>query len=147
MEVANPLEPAALLMVVSVMSDELQVTDDVRFCVVPSEYVPVAINCRVVPIAMPGFVGVTAMEISVPPFGEICAVPLLPAPPPLHDEKVNNAKTGNIIKPNIFFMSISPHRLCSYGTFDTTIMPFLPGSKISMPNLRSSNSKSNPSDR
>ena len=45
-EVASPLEPsAALLMVATVVSEELQVTDDVRFCGVLSEYIPMAINC------------------------------------------------------------------------------------------------------
>ncbi len=34
---ARPLEPAALLTVATVVLDELQVTDAVRFCVVPSE--------------------------------------------------------------------------------------------------------------
>ena len=36
-EVANPLEPAALLMVATPAADELQVTAVVRFCVVLSE--------------------------------------------------------------------------------------------------------------
>ena len=43
-EVANPLEPAALLMVATAGLEELQVTDDVRSWVVRSEYRPVAIN-------------------------------------------------------------------------------------------------------
>jgi hypothetical protein len=36
-EVANPLEPAALLMVATAAADELQVTAAVRFCVELSE--------------------------------------------------------------------------------------------------------------
>ncbi len=44
-EVANPFKPAALLMVAIPVSEEVQVTDDVRFCVVKSAYIPVAINC------------------------------------------------------------------------------------------------------
>ena len=44
-EVPSPLEPAALLMVATAGAKELQVTDDVRFCVVKSAYRPVAINC------------------------------------------------------------------------------------------------------
>ena len=43
--VASPLEPAALLMVAEAMCEGVQVTDDVRSCVVASVYVPVAINC------------------------------------------------------------------------------------------------------
>ena len=44
-EVASPLKPAALSMVATAASEELQVTEEVRSCVVASEYVPVAINC------------------------------------------------------------------------------------------------------
>ena len=36
-DVARPLEPAALLMVATPAVNEFQVTDVVRFCVVPSE--------------------------------------------------------------------------------------------------------------
>jgi len=43
--VASPLEPAALLIVAIDPFEELHVTDDVRFCVVVSENVPVAVNC------------------------------------------------------------------------------------------------------
>jgi hypothetical protein len=42
---ANPLEPAALLMVPTAVVAELQVTVVVRSCVVLSENVPVAVNC------------------------------------------------------------------------------------------------------
>jgi hypothetical protein len=44
-EVAMPLLPAALLMVATDVTDELQVADMVRSCVVLSENVPVALNC------------------------------------------------------------------------------------------------------
>ena len=44
-EVASPLEPTALLMVAIPVFEEVQVTDDVRFCVVASVNIPVAINC------------------------------------------------------------------------------------------------------
>ena len=50
--VANPLKPAALLMVATDAADELQVTVVVRFCVELSEYVPVAVNCLVAPFPM-----------------------------------------------------------------------------------------------
>ncbi len=63
--VATPLEPAALLIVATPVLDELQVTDVVRFRVEPSEYVPVAVNCWVVPLATLGLAGVTARETSV----------------------------------------------------------------------------------
>ncbi len=64
-EVARPLEPAALLTVATPVLDELQVAKAVRSCVVLSENVPVAANCVVVPVAMLGSVGVTAMDARV----------------------------------------------------------------------------------
>jgi hypothetical protein len=64
-EVANPLEPAALLMVATAAVDELQVTVIVKSCVVLSENVPVATNCWFVPLTMLGLVGVIAMDTSV----------------------------------------------------------------------------------
>ena len=46
-DVASPLKPIALLMVATGETSGVvvQVTDDVRSCVVKSEYIPVAINC------------------------------------------------------------------------------------------------------
>src|SRR5207245_10552326 len=61
-DVAKPCEPPALLIVATAVLDELQVTWVVRSCVVLSLKVPVAVNCWVVPFAMLGFVGVTAIE-------------------------------------------------------------------------------------
>ena len=63
--VASPFEPAALLMVPTDVTEELHVTDDVRFCVLLSEKVPVAVNCWVVPKATTVYVGVTAIDTSV----------------------------------------------------------------------------------
>jgi len=54
-----------LLIAATAVADELQVTDVVRFCVLPSEYVPLAVNCWVVPATIEGPVGVTASEVSV----------------------------------------------------------------------------------
>ena len=59
---ALPLVPAALLMVATDIADELQTTEAVKSCVVVTEKVPVAVNCRVAPKTMLGLVGVTAME-------------------------------------------------------------------------------------
>jgi hypothetical protein len=64
-EVASPLEPAALLIVAAPVLDELQVTAVVRFCVVLSEYFPVAANCCLVPLAMLGLAGMIVMETRV----------------------------------------------------------------------------------
>lgn len=64
-EVATPLKPVALLMVAVPVLEELQVTDLVRSCVVLLEYMPVAVNCCVVPSAMLGVAGVTTMDCKV----------------------------------------------------------------------------------
>jgi hypothetical protein len=58
--VANPVE----LIAATFAPEELQVTPLVRFCVLLSEYVPVAVNCAVLPAEIDGFVGVTAIETS-----------------------------------------------------------------------------------
>jgi len=42
---ASPAVPAVLLIVATAATDELQCPICVRFCVVPSENVPVAVNC------------------------------------------------------------------------------------------------------
>jgi hypothetical protein len=60
--VARPLETATVAIV---GSNELHVTEAVRFWFVPSEKIPVAVNCLVVPRAMLGLVGVTWIEDSV----------------------------------------------------------------------------------
>src|SRR5207245_11717305 len=64
-DVAKPCEPPALLIVATAVLDELQVTWVVRSCVVKSLKVPVAVNCRVIPFAIPGSVGVTAIVTRV----------------------------------------------------------------------------------
>jgi hypothetical protein len=43
-DVARPLEPAALLIVATELTVEVHVTYDVIFCVLLSEYVPIAVN-------------------------------------------------------------------------------------------------------
>src|SRR6266700_3997680 len=78
-DVAKPCEPPALLIVATAAPDELQVTWVVRSCVVLSLKVPVAVNCRVVPFAMLGFVGVTAIEVRV---AAVTVSVVLPETPP-----------------------------------------------------------------
>ena len=56
--VARPL----LLIVATDVMDELQVTCVVMSRLVPSEYMPVAVNCLVLRIGMIGVVGVTEIE-------------------------------------------------------------------------------------
>src|SRR5215468_12491874 len=76
--VASPVE----LIVAAAVFEDAQVTWLVRFCVLPSEYVPVAANCCVPPTVTVGFDGVTAIEVS----GMFCGVALasgeLALPPP-----------------------------------------------------------------
>lgn len=62
---ATPVaNPPAVIAATPVVCD-VQVTELVKFCVELSENVPVAVNCRVVPLAIDGFAGVTAIETSV----------------------------------------------------------------------------------
>ena len=55
--------PAAI--VATLVLEEDQVTELVRFCVLPSVSVPVAVNCWVSPAVKEGFAGVTATDFSV----------------------------------------------------------------------------------
>ncbi len=61
---ANPCVGAALLIVAAAGVSELHCTVSVMFCVLPSVYVPVAVNCSVVPSGIVGIAGVTAIETS-----------------------------------------------------------------------------------
>ena len=54
------------------------VTEPVRGCVVPSEYMPVAVICCVLPQAIDAFAGVTAMDASVGGVTVNVAEPLTP---------------------------------------------------------------------
>jgi hypothetical protein len=63
--VATPFVPAVLLMVATAVADELQFTELVRFCVLPSLNVPVATNWAVVVGAIFAVVVVTAIEFKV----------------------------------------------------------------------------------
>src|SRR5207237_3223347 len=58
--VARPFE----LIVATPVLDEPHPTCVVRFCELPSEYVPVAVNCCVAPVKFVGFAGVTAIDAS-----------------------------------------------------------------------------------
>ena len=60
----TPLAKPVLLTVATEVFEELQVTEFVRFCVLPSLYLPVAVNCCVPPFAIDGFAGVTVIDES-----------------------------------------------------------------------------------
>ena len=63
--IANAVASPELLIVVKVVSEEVQATEDVMFAVLPSLNVPIAANCSVDPATTDGLAGVTWMEISV----------------------------------------------------------------------------------
>lgn len=63
--VARPLVPWESLMVAAAGFEELQETEVVKYWVVLSEYVPIAVNCVVVSGAMLPLAGVTVIETSV----------------------------------------------------------------------------------
>jgi hypothetical protein len=63
--VPTPVASPALFKVATVVVTEFHVTLAVRFCVLLSVYVPVAVNCSVVPFAIDGLAGVTAIDTSV----------------------------------------------------------------------------------
>ena len=62
---ATPVANPELLIVATVVAEEVHVAVEVRFCVLLSEYVPVAVNCWLPPELTEAFAGVTAMETSV----------------------------------------------------------------------------------
>jgi len=64
--VLPPARPAAKPAVVIVATEvlvEVQVTEVVRFCVLPSLYIPMAVNCCPVPAGMEGLAGVTEIDV------------------------------------------------------------------------------------
>ena len=61
---ATPVARPVLLTVANVDALEFHVTECVRFCVLPSLSVPVAVNCLVAPVAIVGLAGVTASDTS-----------------------------------------------------------------------------------
>jgi hypothetical protein len=66
--VARPELPTLLLMMATPEFDELHVATEVRFCSLPSVYVPVAVNCCVVPNAMLAACGIMAIDTSAAGF-------------------------------------------------------------------------------
>src|SRR5258708_27443810 len=75
--------PAALIVAVATIPDP-HTTLAVRFCVVPSLNVPVAVNCTGVPAATLGFAGVTAIDCKVAAvaIGNVCPPVTPPVPLP-----------------------------------------------------------------
>lgn len=69
--------------------DEAQVTEPVKSCVLLSEKVPVALNCRVSPAATEPLAGVTAIETSV-------GLPFVEGPMEHPPQKTKPAKTSEL---------------------------------------------------
>src|SRR4030067_1053459 len=105
--------PAAVIVAAAV--EELQEADAVMSCLVVSEKMATALNCRVVPRAMLGLVGETSMATKVIPFPPTAP----PPPPPPHPARRTTPKTsrGSNQRPgNIpFFPSISFMSHSNYG--------------------------------
>src|SRR5581483_623071 len=59
---ATPVASPAVVIVATEVVPDAHVTWLVTFCVLLSVYVPVAVNCCVVPLAIDGFAGVTAID-------------------------------------------------------------------------------------
>src|SRR5271157_6632689 len=72
---ATPVANPALLMVATVVALEVQVADEVRFCLLQSLKVPVAVNCCWFPAAIEGLTGVTAIDTST---GAVTVSPVEP---------------------------------------------------------------------
>lgn len=62
-----PVASPAGVMLATMVLPELQETEFVRFCVLPSPYVPVAVNCCLTPCAIEALTGVTDRETSAKP--------------------------------------------------------------------------------
>jgi hypothetical protein len=73
---ATPVATPRLDTVAIVVLDDTHETEDVTFCVVPSEYCAVAVNCFVVPAAIVAVGGVTMTLVSVPDPTVSTAVPV-----------------------------------------------------------------------
>jgi hypothetical protein len=56
--------PEALILAVA-GTELLHVAEEVRSCVLPSLYIPVAVNCWLTPMKMDGIAGVTTIELKV----------------------------------------------------------------------------------
>jgi hypothetical protein len=63
----KPVAKPPAVIVATRAADEPQVAVLVRFSVLPSLYVPVAVNCCVYPAGMEGFAGVTAIDTRAMP--------------------------------------------------------------------------------
>ncbi len=98
---APPAATPSLLTVATFVAEEFQVAEVVRFLVLPSLSVPIAVNCMLAATTMDEFAGATAIDLRIGvnggegDGGE-------DVPPPPHLEKVSTA-TARSKSPNSFF--------------------------------------------
>lgn len=100
---ASPSVPEALLMVATFVSEEDQVTVEVKSCVELSEYIPIATNDKFVPEAMDGFVGSISMESNV---AEVTVKFVLPEIKPNVPEMVVEPAVSEEARPTLSIVAI-----------------------------------------
>jgi hypothetical protein len=100
--VTRPCEAEELLMVAIPAFDESQTTAEVIYCLLLLEKVPIAVSRVVVPGAMTGLAGVTAIEVRV-----IGGPGIIPPPPPEHAASSVANKKISITKLDPCFMIVS----------------------------------------
>ena len=76
-------------------ADEPQVTESVRFLLLPSLYLPVAVNCWVVPLATCALDGVTVIEAKVGEAGADGAEVEELCPPPPQPRSITKVTISN----------------------------------------------------
>jgi hypothetical protein len=77
--VISPWLPAALLTTAIAGADEVQVTEVVKFAALPSEKFPIAVSCKLVPLAKEKLGGVMSIEVRI---GGVVVTPVDPETPP-----------------------------------------------------------------
>jgi hypothetical protein len=80
---AAPVARPPAVMVATAAFDETQVAELVRSWVLPSEYVPVAVNCSEFPLAIDGLAGLTAIDTNTGEPTVTAALPETPIQPAL----------------------------------------------------------------
>src|SRR5664279_3264333 len=96
--VANPCVPAELLIFATAGVLDAHVTVEVSTLVVPSAYVPVAVNCWVLPAEMVGLDGVIVIDCSVAVGGGVEPPELPPQPTNKLTPSNRNASSNRFIR-------------------------------------------------
>jgi hypothetical protein len=109
--VPTPVASPPLVIVATAVFVELQVTELVRFCVLLSLYVPVAVNCCVPFFTIKGFAGVTEIETNtgavtvrfVEPLMEpdVAEIVVEPVPTPVASPPLVIVATAVFVEPQV----------------------------------------------